>query len=223
MLERKLWVPIPTLSDAPEGRAEDGLPQDYDALGTIPTKEGPIELRLRRGAGRLWRFSPDTVARVPELYAGLGVAPLDRVLPASFTSRTFLGMAPAHWLGIAALALLSFLLAWLITPLVVRLTRPLAGLRRGEHTVLEYFINLLGARSRAAVVAFTNAVGIVLFLYLIKLSLVLVPNAQLQSSPGLGLPLGWVFAAIPVGAALIVLPMLRNIRAALRGPWPRRS
>ena len=33
----------------------------------------------------------------------------------------------------------------------------------------------------------TNAVGIVLFLYLIKLSLVLVPNAQLQTSAGLGL------------------------------------
>ena len=36
-----------------------------------------------------------------------------------------------------------------------------------------------------------------LFLYLIKLSLVLVPNAQLQTSAGLGLPLGWVFAGRP--------------------------
>ena len=39
----------------------------------------------------------------------------------------------------------------------------------------------------------------------------LVPNAQLQTSPGLGLPLGYVFAAVPVGAALIMLPMIRNI------------
>ena len=61
------------------------------------------------------------------------------------------------------------------------------------------------------------------FVYLIKLSLVLVPNAQLQTSAGLGLPLGYVFAAIPVGAALIMLPMLRNIFVALRSLWPKRS
>ena len=66
-------------------------------------------------------------------------------------------------------------------------------------------------------------VGIVLFLYLIKLSFMLVPNAQLQTSPGLGLPLGYVFAAIPVGAVLIILPMLRNIFFALRSLWPKPS
>jgi TRAP-type transport system small permease protein len=98
-----------------------------------------------------------------------------------------------------------------------------AAMARGEHTTLEYFINLLPPRLRALVVVATNAVGIGLFLYLIKLSIVLVPNAQLQTSPGLGLPLGYVFIAIPIGSALIVLPMLRNLYDALRGLWPRPS
>jgi TRAP-type transport system small permease protein len=98
-----------------------------------------------------------------------------------------------------------------------------AAMARGEHTTLEYFINLLPPRLRALVVVVTNAVGIGLFLYLIKLSIVLVPNAQLQTSPGLGLPLGYVFIAIPIGSALIVLPMLRNLYDALRGLWPRPS
>jgi TRAP-type transport system small permease protein len=97
-----------------------------------------------------------------------------------------------------------------------------AAMYRGEHTVLDYFINLLRPRLRAIIVALTNAVGIILFLYLIKLSWVLVPNAQLQTSPGLGLPLGYVFAAIPVGAVLIVLPMLRNVFVALGSLWPKR-
>jgi len=92
-----------------------------------------------------------------------------------------------------------------------------AAMQRGEHTVLDFFINLLGPRGRALVLALTNAVGIALFLYLIKLSLVLVPNAQLQVSAGLELPLGYVYAAIPVGSALIVLPMVRNLYRALRG------
>jgi TRAP-type C4-dicarboxylate transport system permease small subunit len=98
-----------------------------------------------------------------------------------------------------------------------------AAMQRGEHTVLDYFINLLRPRARALLVAFTNAVGIVLFLYLIKLSLVLVPNSQLQTSPGLGLPLGYVFMAIPVGAVLIVLPMLRNVYRALGSLWRKSS
>jgi TRAP-type C4-dicarboxylate transport system permease small subunit len=98
-----------------------------------------------------------------------------------------------------------------------------SAMQRGQHTVLDYFVNLLGPRVRALVLLLTNAVGIALFVYLIKLSLVLVPNAQLQTSAGLGLPLGWVFAAIPIGAALIILPMLRTILAASRDLWPKRS
>jgi TRAP-type C4-dicarboxylate transport system permease small subunit len=98
-----------------------------------------------------------------------------------------------------------------------------AAMQRGEHTVLDYFVNLLGPRARALVLALTNAVGIGLFAYMIKLSLVLVPNAQLQTSAGLELPLGYVFAAIPVGASLLILPMLRNLYRALGGLWQRPS
>jgi TRAP-type C4-dicarboxylate transport system permease small subunit len=98
-----------------------------------------------------------------------------------------------------------------------------AAMQRGEHTVLDYFVDLLGSRGRAGVLALTNAVGIGLFLYLIKLSLVLVPNAQLQTSAGLGLSLGWVFAAVPLGSVLIILPMVRNLYRALRGLWQKRS
>ena len=98
-----------------------------------------------------------------------------------------------------------------------------AAMYRNEHTVLDYFINRMGRHGRAFVLILTNAVAIAVFLYLIQLSLVLVPNAQLQTSAGLDLPLGYVFAAIPVGAFLIILPMVRNILAALRELWPKPS
>jgi TRAP-type transport system small permease protein len=98
-----------------------------------------------------------------------------------------------------------------------------AAMQRGQHTVLDFFVNLLGPRTRALVLMLTNAVGIALFAYLIKLSFVLVPNAQLQTSAGLELPLGYVFAAIPVGSALIVLPMVRNLYRALRSVWQKPS
>jgi TRAP-type C4-dicarboxylate transport system permease small subunit len=98
-----------------------------------------------------------------------------------------------------------------------------AAMHRGEHTALDYFRDRLSPRGRALTLALTNLVGITLFLSLIKTSLVLVPNSNLQSSAGLGLPLGWVYAAVPVGAALIILPMAWRLVAALRELWPRRS
>ena len=98
-----------------------------------------------------------------------------------------------------------------------------AAMQRNEHTVLDYFVNRLPLRGRALMSFIVNAAGIAFFLYMIKLSLVLVPNAQLQTSPGLGLPLGYVYAAVPIGAALIILPMVRSILAALRVLWPKPS
>ena len=110
-----------------------------------------------------------------------------------------------------------FLFVWLV------MIGSASAMQRGQHTVLDYFVNHLSPRGRALVVILVNAVSIGLFAYMIKLSLVLVPNAQLQTSAGLGLPLGWVFAAIPVGSVLIILPMAVQIYRALGRLWPKRS
>ena len=98
-----------------------------------------------------------------------------------------------------------------------------AAMHRAEHTRLEYFQQRLPPRGQLLLTAFTNGVGMLLFFSLIRTSLVLVPNAQLQTSAGLGLPLGYVYAAIPVGAVLILLPMAWTFVTALRALWPRRS
>jgi TRAP-type C4-dicarboxylate transport system permease small subunit len=98
-----------------------------------------------------------------------------------------------------------------------------AAMHRGEHTALEYFRHRSRPRTRALLIVLTEAAGIVLFLSLIRSSFVLVPNAQLQTSAGLGLPLGYVFVAIPLGSMLFVLPMAWRLVAALRDAWPRRS
>ena len=96
-----------------------------------------------------------------------------------------------------------------------------AAMHRGEHTLLGYFRDRFGRRGRALAIIVANVAGIALFVYFIKLSFILVPNAHLQTSAGLGLPLGYVYAAVPVGAALIILPMARVLFYALRDLWPR--
>jgi TRAP-type C4-dicarboxylate transport system permease small subunit len=98
-----------------------------------------------------------------------------------------------------------------------------AAMWRHEHTVLDYFVNLFPPGVRAGIYVLTNTLGIIFFAYMIWLSFTLVPNAALQTSAGLNLTLDYVFAAVPVGAVLIIVPMLRNIYFALRGSWRKSS
>ncbi|MBI4590292.1 MAG: TRAP transporter small permease [Candidatus Rokubacteria bacterium] len=98
-----------------------------------------------------------------------------------------------------------------------------AAMHRGEHTALEYFLHRLPPRGQAATRVLTHGAGMLLFLSLIKTSFVLVPNSQLQTSAGLGLPLGYVYAAVPIGAVLIILPMAWRFVVAARDLWPKHS
>jgi TRAP-type C4-dicarboxylate transport system permease small subunit len=159
-------------------------------------------------AARLWALAYDALGHV----GGLILAVMAGAVFIQVVMR-YLGMT-----GIDGLEEVPrYLFVWLV------MIGAASAMQRGQHTVLDYFINLLTPRAHALVLVLTNAVGIVLFLYLIKLSLVLVPNAQLQSSPGLGLPLGWVYVAVPIGSVLIILPMLRTILVAARNLWQRPS
>jgi TRAP-type C4-dicarboxylate transport system permease small subunit len=149
-------------------------------------------------------------------YRGLGV--LAGVLMALLTLAVFLQVILRYVArsGIEGLdEAPRYLFVWLV------MLGAAAAMYRGEHTTLEFFRDKLTPRGRALGTVVTEGVGILLFLSMIKVSLVLVPNSQLQSSAGLGLPLGYVYAAMPVGAVLIILPMAWRLAAALRDLWQK--
>jgi TRAP-type C4-dicarboxylate transport system permease small subunit len=151
-------------------------------------------------------------------YAGLGY--LAGLILAIMAGAVFLQvmLRYAGWAGIDGLdEVPRYLFVWLV------MLGAAAAMHRGEHTLLSYFRDRFGRRGRALAIIAANAAGIALFAYLIKLSFILVPNAQFQTSAGLGLPLGYVYAAVPVGSVLIILPMARVIFLALRDLWPRHS
>lgn len=150
------------------------------------------------------------------VYEGLGV--LAGVLMALLTLAVFLQVILRYVArsGIEGLdEAPRYLFVWLV------MIGAAAAMYRGEHTSLEFFREKLTPRGRALATVVTESVGILLFLSMIKVSLVLVPNSQLQSSAGLGLPLGYVYAAMPVGAVLIILPMAWRLVAALRIVWQK--
>ena len=152
------------------------------------------------------------------LYDGLGL--LGGAILAVMTGAVFLQVVLryAFRTGLEGLdEVPRYLFVWLV------MIGAAAAMERGEHTALVYFRDRLGPAGRALLGVVTTALAMLLFLSMIRSSLVLVPNASLQTSPGLSLPLGYVYAAVPVGAALILLPMARELRALLRELWPRRS
>ena len=152
------------------------------------------------------------------LYDGLGL--LGGVFLALMTLAVFLQVALRYVFstGIQGLdEVPRYLFVWLV------MIGAGAAMYRGEHTALEYFRNRLLPRGQALTTVVTQGAGILLFLSLIRSSFVLVPNSQLQTSAGLGLPLGYVYAAVPVGSALILFPMAWRLVVALRLLWQKRS
>jgi TRAP-type transport system small permease protein len=172
------------------------------------TSEGGGQPADLAPAGGLWgRF-----------YEGLGY--LAGLILAVMAGAVFLQVMLRYlgWTGIDGLdEVPRYLFVWLV------MLGAAAAMHRGEHTLLGYFRDRLGRRGRALAIIAVNAAGIAFFAYLIKVSFVLVPNSNFQTSAGLGLPLSYVYVAVPVGAALIILPMARVLYFALRDLWPKHS
>jgi hypothetical protein len=91
---------IATLSDEPEGRAEEGLPPGQERAGVIKVGGATTEVILTRvddpNYGKIWLVSGETVAQIPKLYAELQSekpTPVERITPAALANRDFLGIS----------------------------------------------------------------------------------------------------------------------------------
>lgn len=159
--------------------------------------------------------APGLLARA---YEGLGY--LGGLVLAVMTGAVFVQVV-ARYFGVTLVDGLEEIPRYLFIWLVV--LGSAAAMYRKEHTLVDYFVKKFGPRTQVAILTVTTLTSIAVFVWLIKLSIVLVPNAQLQTSAGLNLPLGYVFAAIPVGAVLIIVPMVVNLVHSVRELWPKRS
>ena len=89
-------------------------------------------------------------------------------------------MRSLGWAGIDGLEEVPrYLFVWLV------MLGAAAAMHRGEHTALLFFRDRLPAGARELAIILDNAAGITLFVVLVRLAFVLVPNAQLQTSAGL--------------------------------------
>jgi MscS family membrane protein len=132
VLDRRLPPRLQELSDSPEGSLSD-LKADQDAVGTISSAQGNVEVlveRVARGkSGSLWFFSRETLDRIPALYEEINLKSIDNVLPPFLVNTEFGGIALFEWLsvllGIPAAYFLTVLLNRILTPLIGSLLRHL--------------------------------------------------------------------------------------------------
>jgi MscS family membrane protein len=113
------------LSSKPEGDLDDQLPASRERIGTVRTSADSLDIfldRIQRGnTPPIWLFSGETLAKVPEIYRELEVRSLDAYLPDFLVKTWFLWFPLWQWFVILLLIPLSFVLAALVTRLVVLL------------------------------------------------------------------------------------------------------
>jgi MscS family membrane protein len=149
VLDQSLWVDLDAVSDLPEGDRDDGLPAQRESVGTIGSDKGPVPLlleRVRAHSGSLrWKIASATVAQIPALYEEAGYGTLAEYLPSVFFQIQVLELQLWQWIGLLLLLVAVAAVSWVVTAVIVRLTRPVARRSRmmWDEQILELAVGPL--------------------------------------------------------------------------------
>lgn len=106
------------ISVNPEGTVQSGLPSDREKLGTLSVDDSEADVLLVRvndpNAGKIWVFSAETLAYVPELYDLLQAHQVETHVPKALVKTQFLGMSLWLWFALLLAVPVAAALAWLL-------------------------------------------------------------------------------------------------------------
>jgi MscS family membrane protein len=145
VLDRTLWVDWESMSDDPEGNAEDGLPRRVDSAGTIEAQP-PVPVLLKRvqtAEGPVWLIDSSTVAQIPRLYDEFGHGRLGEWLPELFFTFQILYLEIWQWLGLILAVLLAYALGTLASLVVLRTAKRLVA--RTETRIDDRLLHAISA------------------------------------------------------------------------------
>ncbi len=126
VLDRRLPPRLTELSDRPEGSLANPLKPDRDVVGSVATESGTLDLvlqRVNRGpTARVWLFSRETLASIPDVYDEIDLVVVDRFLPTFLTKPRLAGVRLFEYLAVVLLIpacyrLLGWL-GWLLRPVI---------------------------------------------------------------------------------------------------------
>ena len=155
VFNRQNIIDLTALSDSPDGRRNDGLPDYRDQIGTVNLVKESIPVYLQRVPdgkdGSVWKLSNATVSRIPDMWNELGYS--DTALRLGQWLPDFHVMGMENW-QVAGL-LLFFLLAWPLASLISYLLMRIAllipnrfplGIQQFFRRPMRFFIFILIAR-----------------------------------------------------------------------------
>lgn len=127
VLDRHLWVDLEQVSALAQGDTADGLPPGLDQLGRIQGSDGILRpVRMTRAPVESdvpWRFSVQTVARVPAWYEALDNRWMIERIPEPLQRPGPFDILWWQWIALPALAGVS----WMIGALAGQLLRGIAS------------------------------------------------------------------------------------------------
>ena len=109
--------------------------------------------------------------------------------------------------------LARFLLVW------ASLLSAAIAAKRAQHFQLTFVLRRLGLTGAVIV----DLVSIAAMLAVVGYGVQFAWLFRVQTSPALGIPMSWVYAAAPVSAALIAGYLLRDLVARIRGRFTART
>jgi MscS family membrane protein len=117
VLDHALFVGSLSRFTQSEGIPQEGVPFGRQRLGTLSSGDVEVDVDLVRvtdpNAGKVWLFSSDTLARIPELYEQVQARQVEHKLPAVLVKHDLLGMPLWQWLALLLALPVAAGLGWL--------------------------------------------------------------------------------------------------------------
>lgn len=85
------------------------------------------------------------------------------------------------------------------------------AIRKGSHLQVDVLLNLLKPRARHIAVVICTLAGMIFLGYFFSYGLDLCQSTMKSISAGTGIPMGYVYACLPIGAALMILASVEVI------------
>jgi MscS family membrane protein len=102
----------------PEGTPQEDVPLDRQKLGTMSSGDVDVQLELVRisdpSAGKIWLFSADTLAGIPELYDQISARKVESKLPPWAVKHQLAGLPVWQWLALLLLIPVAAGVGWLL-------------------------------------------------------------------------------------------------------------
>lgn len=110
---------LDSLSREPQGRLDDGLPENQELLTGVREGSNSFSIQLIRTAddrgGKIWLISRKSLDTIPEAYDSLQFAELEKKLPATLTKNRFLYMPLWQWLAILLAIPVAIAIGWALS------------------------------------------------------------------------------------------------------------